>query len=139
MPSNHHYNKKLKHLARKLRNNPTRGEQRLWYELLAKRQFGGIQFLRQRIIANYIVDFFCKDLKLIIEVDGKTHEFEEVKINDIKREARLKELGYFVIRFTDYEVMHDLGRVSVMLTEYINELDPKLLVIKGDPDGLSLI
>jgi len=104
MSSNHHYNKKLKHLARKLRNNPTYGEQKLWYELLAKHQFGGIQFLRQRIIENYIVDFFCKDLKLIIEVDGKTHEFEEVKINDLKREARLKELGYFVIRFMDYEV-----------------------------------
>jgi len=87
--------------------------------------------LRQRIIENYIVDFFCKDLKLIIEVDGKTHEFEEVQINDIKRERRLKELGYYVIRFTDYEVLNDLGGVAVRLTVFIKSLDAAYFAKNG--------
>ncbi len=119
---NFHYNKSLKKLARKLRNNPTRAEKRIWYELLANRQFGGYQFLRQRIIDRYIVDFFCKELKLIIEIDGKSHEFDDVILRDKIRENRLIELGYRVIRFSDYQVQRDLGFVAEELTKEIEKI-----------------
>ena len=119
---NFHYNRNLRHLARKLRNNPTKAERRLWYELLANRQFAGYQFLRQRIIDRYIVDFFCKELKLIIEVDGKSHEFEEVRLADRIREKNLLQMGYHMVRFSDYEVHKDLGGVAEILTLKINEI-----------------
>lgn len=67
--SNNYYNKNLKEYARKLRNNSTLAKVILWNKLLKKRQLRGYQFLRQRPIDNYIVDFFSKDLKLIIELD----------------------------------------------------------------------
>ena len=65
----------------------------------------GYQFLRQRPIDNFIVDFFCKELKLVIEVDGYTHQFDETYKKDLKKEQRLLELGYFIIRFRDEEVI----------------------------------
>ncbi len=122
MPSNYHYNKRLRPLARELRNNPTKAERRIWYELLSGRQFGGYQFLRQRIIDQYIVDFFCKELRLVIEIDGKTHEFEDVKQNDVVREKRLQSLGYSVVRFSDWEVLNNLGEVAELLTAEIEHL-----------------
>ena len=122
-----HYNRKLKPLARKLRNNPTRAERKIWYELLANRQFGGLAFLRQRIIDQFIVDFFNKDLKLIVEIDGKSHDYEDIIENDEKREKKLKSLGYQIIRFSDWEVNHDMGGVAEKLTEFIENLDASIL------------
>ncbi len=116
MASNFHYNTKLKQLARDLRNNSTRAEKKLWYELLSHRQFGDYQFLRQRIIDRYIVDFFCKELSLIIEVDGRSHDFDDVKQRDLIREDRLRDLGYEIVRFSDWEVHNDLGAVAERLT-----------------------
>ncbi|MBN2773661.1 MAG: DUF559 domain-containing protein, partial [Prolixibacteraceae bacterium] len=76
MPDNYNnYNKELKDFARKLRNNSTLAEVILWDKLLKKKQLRNYQFLRQRSIDIYIVDFFCKDLKLVIEVDGTYHLF----------------------------------------------------------------
>ncbi|RZK00229.1 MAG: DUF559 domain-containing protein [Flavobacterium sp.] len=66
MHNNNFYNKKLKPLAKTHRNDSTKAEVRLWCELLRAKQLG-YSFLRQRSIGNFIVDFFCKDLKLIIE------------------------------------------------------------------------
>ena len=105
MYSNNHYNKSLKTFARAHRNESTHAEVRLWVEALSKRQMLGYQFLRQRPIDNFIVDFFCKELKLVIEVDGYTHQFDETYKKDLKKEQRLLELGYFIIRFRDEEVI----------------------------------
>ena len=89
------YNRRLKSLARNLRNDSTPGEIRLWSEVLRARNFYGYQFNRQFPIGNYIVDFISRKLKLIIEVDGKSHEF---KIDeDRKRDQYLNELGYRVV------------------------------------------
>ena len=109
--SNYHYNKRLKGFARSLRKDPTKAETVLWRELLSNRQMMGYRFLRQRSIDQYIVDFFSKDLKLIIEVDGYSHQIEEVAENDLKRENRLVELGYVVLRFDDDEVLDDIDNV----------------------------
>ena len=90
-----YYNRRLKSLARNLRNDSTPGEIRLWSEVLRARNFYGYQFNRQFPIGNYIVDFISRKLKLIIEVDGKSHEF---KIDDDrKRDQYLNELGYRVV------------------------------------------
>ncbi|SNS43271.1 Very-short-patch-repair endonuclease [Ekhidna lutea] len=122
--SNNNYNKNLKQLARKLRKNPTKAETVMWREVLGEKQMMEYRFLRQRPIGNYIVDFFCKELKLIIEVDGYTHQFEEVAAKDQTREKELKEMGYFVLRFEDSEVLSDINNVVRTIENWI--LDQKV-------------
>ncbi|WP_339608994.1 endonuclease domain-containing protein [Roseivirga seohaensis] len=111
MPSNNHYNKHLKHPAKRLRNEMTKAEASLWKYILSKRQVYGQQFRRQRPIDNYIVDFVCLPLNLIIEVDGITHTYEEVTENDKIRQLKLESLGFKIIRFTDEEVLTSISSV----------------------------
>jgi very-short-patch-repair endonuclease len=80
-----YYNPKLKQLARNLRNNSTFSEVLLWNELKG-RKMKGYQFLRQKPIGNFIVDFFCSKLNLIIEIDGDSHDTEEVHKADKNRQ-----------------------------------------------------
>ena len=121
----HHYNKNLKLRARNLRNNPTRAEAILWNEIFRSKQFYGYRFLRQRPIDKYIVDFFCPELKLIVEVDGMTHEFDDVIEYDQRRDNRLKRLGFHIIRLSDWEIKNDLPGVAEYLTTIVNELTGK--------------
>lgn len=117
--SNHHYNKALKPFARALRNGSTKSEIRLWCELLRNKQMLGYQFLRQRPIDRFIADFMCKDLRLIIELDGITHQDPEVILKDEEKDKTLSELGYSVLRFTDNEVMRDLPNVQRVIENWI--------------------
>lgn len=116
MLSNNHYNKKLKPLAKALRSDSTKAEIRLWSELLSKGKMG-YSFLRQRPIGNYIADFMSKRLMLIIEVDGRSHNFKTEK--DIERDKALATLGFTVLRFSDDEVMKDLPNVQRTLESWI--------------------
>ncbi|HEX6983222.1 MAG TPA: DUF559 domain-containing protein [Balneolaceae bacterium] len=86
------YNKNYKNLARKLRKDGTLGEQILWAEVLRAKKFYGYQFNRQFPIDRYIVDFICRKLKLIIEIDGYSHRFKEEEDKD--RDEWLAKLGY---------------------------------------------
>jgi very-short-patch-repair endonuclease len=104
------YNPKLKPLARALRKDMTFAEILLWNELKQK-QMLGYDFDRQRPIDNYIVDFYCKDLRLAIEIDGNSHNFEDVIINDEKRQKKLEKLGVHFLRFEDREVRKDMANV----------------------------
>ena len=122
MNSYNHYNKILKPYARKHRNNSTQAEMRLWSKLLRNKQMLGYSFLRQRPIENYIADFFCKELKLIIETDGITHHSPEAIEKDKVREKRLMELGYHLIRFDDAEVMWDIENVRLEIEGKIKQL-----------------
>jgi len=97
------YNPKLKQLARNLRNNSTKSEISPWKHLKGK-QMMGYDFHRQKPIENYIVDFFCHELMLAIEMDGFSHQLEEVIEKDEIKESRLNELGVTVLRFQDEEV-----------------------------------
>jgi len=104
------YNPKLKKLARKLRNNSTKSEIILW-QYLKNGQMQGFDFHRQRPVDQYIVDFICCELWLVIELDGYTHLLEDRSKNDLIREGRLKELGLKVIRFWNEEIIHDIDSV----------------------------
>lgn len=123
MPSNNNYNPLLRRYAREHRKNFTKAEIKVWKKLLRARMMMGYQFLRQRPIQNYIVDFFCKDLQLIIEIDGLSHLFEESFAEDVKREEKLKSLGYRIIRFTDNEVEHDFENVYRSITGWIEKIE----------------
>ena len=107
--SKSHYNKKHKHLARELRKYGTHGEAVLWSNVLRARQFYGLQFNRQFPIDRYIVDFICRKIKLIIEVDGSSHQYKVSE--DQVRDRRLSELGFRVLRVNESEILHDLNNV----------------------------
>ena len=128
------YNKKLKELARSLRKNATKAEIRLWSELLRAGKMQGYTFLRQRPVLNYIADFMCKELKLIIEVDGFTHESDKQWYKDKDRQQELEDNGFTVLRFTDEEILNDLENVSRRLEHWI-ESHPPAPPSKGDPEG----
>ncbi|WP_340103595.1 uroporphyrinogen-III synthase [Rhodohalobacter sp. 8-1] len=121
--NNLYYNKNLKNLARNLRNDSTKAEIRLWSELL-RGKHTGYTFLRQRPVLNYIADFLCKDLKLIIELDGYSHEFEQQWKKDKERQAELEEAGFKILRFTDDDVMNDLRNVESEILYWIKKLKP---------------
>lgn len=104
------YNPKLKEKARELRNNGTLSEVILWGYLKGKQVYG-FDFHRQRPVDNYIVDFICCELHLVIELDGYTHLLEETGQRDLEKEKRLKEFGIKIIRFWDDEVYHDIDNV----------------------------
>ncbi|RBQ04613.1 endonuclease domain-containing protein [Pedobacter miscanthi] len=116
---NNHYNRKLKTFARAHRNDGTKAEIRMWCELLRNKKMLGYSFLRQRPIADYIADFFSKDLKLVIEVDGLSHQLEGQFEKDQIREKVLRMLGFNILRFTDDEVMHDIENVDRTIKHYI--------------------
>lgn len=128
------YNKKLKELARKLRKDSTPAEIRLWTKLLRGKKMKGFQFLRQRPVLNYIADFMCKELRLIIEVDGSSHEREEQWYKDKERQKELEEYGFSILRFTDQEVMNDLRNVSRSIEGWI-ESHPPTPPSNGDSDS----
>ena len=119
MHTNNNYNIKLKPLAENLRKDSTKAEVRLWCELLSGKRLKGFGFLRQRSINNYIVDIMCKELKLIIEVDGYSHNFKYEE--DGKRDKELYDLGFTVVRFSHEEVMKDLPNVQRTLETWIDE------------------
>lgn len=104
------YNPKLKERARELRNNSTKSETYLWNYLKGK-QMLGFDFHRQRPIDQYIVDFFCSELYLGIELDGYSHTLNSATENDMRREKRLKALGIKLIRFWDDDIFFDLDNV----------------------------
>jgi very-short-patch-repair endonuclease len=83
------YNPSLKQRAREMRNNSTKGEIKFWCELLRKNQTG-YKFYRQKIFNHFIVDYYCAKLKLVIEIDGTSHDGKEKY--DIKRERLLESL-----------------------------------------------
>ena len=115
----HSYNKKLKPLACQLRNDSTPGEIKLWSEVLRAQSFYGYQFNRQFIIGSYIVDFVCRKLKLIVELDGRSHQFKTRQ--DALRDQYLQDLGYKVVRIVESEVMHNLNNVVRTLESYLPE------------------
>ena len=98
----------------------TFGEIALWREIKGKRL--GFQFSRQIPIDRFIVDFYCKDLKLAVEVDGSIHFREGHQEKDEKRQRRLESLGVKVMRFSDTDVRNNLSWVLNEIRDEINRL-----------------
>lgn len=112
------YNPKLKEYARYLRNNSTLSEVLLWQNI--KRNAFDFQFHRQVPMLDYIVDFYCHELMLAIEIDGNSHDFKYEY--DARRQGRLEEYGVRFIRFTDSQVKNEIFSVVLMLQQTIENL-----------------
>ena len=112
------YNPLLKSYARELRNNSTLSEVLLWNEIKGKSL--GVEFHRQTPIDEFIVDFFCHELMLAIEIDGNSHDYKYDK--DMSRQETLEKLGVRFIRFDDMDVKKDMLNVLRMLELKIEEL-----------------
>ena len=117
-----HYNPKLKTLSRELRKKGTLSEVLLWNKLKA-RKIKGYQFMRQKPIDNYIVDFFCSKLKLVIEIDGISHNDKSEK--DQIRQQKLESLGLSVLRFYEWDVKKDIHAVIKTIEIRIEEFEKK--------------
>lgn len=128
---NHHYNPRLQSNAKALRSRMTKAEACLWKYVLKGRSLKGYQFRRQRPIDQYIADFVCLPLNLIIEVDGITHTHGEVANNDEIRQAKLESLGFHVIRFEDDEVLTQINRVREVIQEVIEQIERDLSSTEG--------
>ena len=108
----------IQEYARELRNRATEAEQKLW-ALLRNRQLKGKKFRRQHAIANYVVDFYCNECKLAIELDGNFHTDSEAKEYDKSRTAVLNELEITVLRFWNEEVIKDSENVLRKISAYL--------------------
>jgi very-short-patch-repair endonuclease len=97
-------------VSRDLRKTQTDAEAILW-EYLQNRQLNGIKFRRQHPIAstNYVADFFCYEVKLVIELDGSIHDQQQTQ--DAVRQRDIEALGYYVLRFKNVAVFNDLESV----------------------------
>jgi very-short-patch-repair endonuclease len=115
------YNPELKSLAKDLRRNMTLSEVLLWNEL-RKKQMLGYDFDRQRPLGNFIVDFFCKELSLAIEIDGDTHIYRYEY--DDERQKTLEKLGVHFLRFDDLEVKRNMNNVLRVIEDWINKNKP---------------
>jgi very-short-patch-repair endonuclease len=103
------YNQALTEKARENRKNPTQAENKLWFDVLQNKQFADLKFTRQKPLDKYIVDFYCSELMLAIEIDGDSHA-EQLEY-DQKRTMRLNWLGIEVIRYTNQDVLSTLDGV----------------------------
>jgi len=112
------YNKSLKQISRNLRRNMTDAEMLLWSKLRVK-QLKGFQFYRQKIIGNYIADFYCPKSKLVIEVDGGQHYSARGKERGKKRDDYMTRAEITVLRFSDREV---LGQINAVLEKIWSRL-----------------
>jgi very-short-patch-repair endonuclease len=116
-------NKDLKPLSRELRTFGTKGEAVLWKMVLKARKMNGYQFNRQFIIEDYIVDFICRKLNLIIEIDGSSHLVKNKA--DLERQNKLENLGFSVLRFSEYEVLGALEDVHNKIFYAVKALEEK--------------
>lgn len=131
------YNPKLKKKARRLRKDSTPSEIELW-KLLRAGKIQGYTFNRQKPLDEYIVDFYCKKLRLVIEIDGVSHDGKEEY--DYHREQKLKALGLTIIRFYDHEVMDNIRGIQIKLLKIVKELEAKYSVppLKGGQGDLDI-
>ena len=113
------YNPKLKEKAKKLRKAGNLSEVIFWNQV-KNNNFMDLDFHRQKIIGNYIVDFYCSELNFVIEIDGESHNFKADY--DSSRENYLQNLGLNIIHIKDMEIKQNLDSVMEYLKEYCTKL-----------------
>lgn len=115
----------IKNFARNNRKNPTQSEKLFWANARGKK-IGGLKFLRQHVVAYelyenqkrfFIADFYCDELRLIVELDGRVHDYQ--KEYDADRSEILKAMQYRVVRFTNKDVLREWETVEKKLLGYI--------------------
>ena len=121
--------KKLRKKARDLRNKMTKAEIIFWSRL-RMRQIEGLKFRRQQPILDYIADFYCHDLKLIIEIDGEIHSVAKIAKSDKSRDKILMNSGYHIIHFSNHEIETDLATSLLKLKSFISSI---LAPFQGGP------
>ena len=114
------FRQSLKTTARKLRSDLTDAEQALW-KRLRRKQIQGAQFLRQKPLLNFIVDFYCSKAQLVIEIDGGQHFEPEYLEKDVERDKALEELGLLVLRFDNRQVLTEMDGVLVVIDSVVEE------------------
>jgi len=114
------YDSKLKTLAKELRKNMTYAEIALW-SAIRNKTLKGYKFRRQVPISNYIVDFYCPELMLVIEIDGRSHDLKQDK--DVLRQQELEKFGLKIIRFSEAEVIQNLNGVSKALFKWVEDFE----------------
>uniref|UniRef100_UPI004047B89E endonuclease domain-containing protein n=1 Tax=Algoriphagus sp. TaxID=1872435 RepID=UPI004047B89E len=119
------YNKNLKEFSRDLRSHSTLSEILLWQKLRAS-QFREYAFNRQKPLGNYIVDFYCLKLNLVIEVDGNSHFFEESVMEDQDRQKVIERMGVNFLRFSDLEVKRSMPSVLEEIGYFIDDFEKKI-------------
>ena len=124
------YNRTLKEFSRDLRSHSTLSEILLWQKLRAS-QFRGYAFNRQKPLGNYIVDFYCRKLDLVIEIDGNSHEYEETILEDEERQRVLEQLGVYFLRFPDVEVKRSMASVLNEIGFFMDDFEEKSRGVKS--------
>lgn len=125
------YNTELIHNSRDLRSEQTEYEELVWRNIL-KNEKTGYKFNRQKPLLNYIVDFYCSELKLIIEIDGDSHNYQVDY--DLKRTQDLEKYDLKILRFTNQEVKSNLNGVKIATEEYIKNATN---IIPPNPSDLT--
>jgi very-short-patch-repair endonuclease len=120
--NNYGYNPRLRVYANALRRDMTKSEACLWKFALRAGKMKGYQFRRQRPVLEYIADFMCQPLKLIIEADGFSHQSAEQVARDKERDRVLKAAGFRILRFTDTEILKDINNVIRTIETVIDEI-----------------
>ncbi len=115
------YSTDLKERARKLRIQSTPAEKHFWNNLRKMPFYSSTTFNRQKPIGNYIVDFYCHQLQLVIEIDGDSHSESLAQINDTQRTVFLESQGLMVLRFTNREVKDNIEAVMVEIEKLIEK------------------
>ena len=111
-------NNKLLYVAKILRRNMTRQEKHLWYDFL---RFYPVKVYKQRIIDNFIADFYCHSARLVIELDGSQHYTKQGKLHDELRTEVLEKYGLHVLRFSNKDVDDNFEGVCYMIDKTISE------------------
>ena len=118
LPRNFDANPNLRELSRELRKNMTPEENKLWYQFLRNYD---IHFSRQRVIGNYIVDFYCRKANLVIEIDGAQHYEHEAIEYDKERTEYLKTCGIEVLRFLNKDINYDFENACAYIDKIIKQ------------------
>jgi very-short-patch-repair endonuclease len=116
------YHPDLKEQARELRNNCTLSEKLLWQKLKGK-QLKGYDFHRQKPLNYYIVDFYCNELGLAIELDGSVHRAEDTIYRDKRRQEALEECGIRFLRFSDEDIYRNIQDVLARISEWVDDFE----------------
>ena len=116
------YNKHLVSKVKDLRNHPTPAEKQFWNILRKMPFYKTARFNRQKPLGEYIVDFYCHEYRLVIEIDGDSHAQDGAKIKDKKRTEFMESKGLQVIRFTNQEVLHRIDGVIQTLENLLDNI-----------------